>query len=291
MDREAPPRSQPAPPASTSSSAPTVGLAAQAKVKKSRFSFHFKSPFKGVKPAKVAVQLPTATHPQVAPASKRTSFNYPKMGDTVSAIFNGEATAEGVGGASADVSLGEEMARGDGDATRRDGPQCVECEEQIACVHCVECDDAYCGVCFKGQHRKGTRAGHKTREVGPTSNFLPPTDGAAAVAATAASAAAEKKLMASDLPRQLKRHSPAWYNERARFIPVRLVMKERKILRLLEATLSVCDYTGKIDVATFKNEAKRTHAQMQNFSAILTGLVVAKGEDRILCCGCPLYDR
>lgn len=218
--------------------------------KTSFFSIKFKNPFKS-KPTKSS--------------KKQTgSLRYPKMGDAVSAVLNGEA-------------MGHEPASEAPvkQVKRNSGPKCVECEEEFAAVHCVECDDAYCGVCFKGQHRKGSRAKHITRDVG-TAGEAASADGAVVHDGPSPTAAPLKELAAEDLPQQLTRHSPAWYNERAKFIPVRLSMKERKMLRLLSATLSVCDYTGKIDVGTFKNAVKRTHAQMQNFSAILTGLVIAK---------------
>lgn len=36
----------------------------------------------------------------------------------------------------------------------------------------------------------------------------------------------------------------AWFEERAKFIPLRLTLSERKFLRLVEASLQVSDYTG-----------------------------------------------
>ena len=38
-----------------------------------------------------------------------------------------------------------------------------------------------------------------------------------------------------------------WFVERAKFIPMRLTLSERKYLRLLEAALQVSEYTDKID--------------------------------------------
>ncbi|KAI8065673.1 hypothetical protein BC940DRAFT_326861 [Gongronella butleri] len=63
--------------------------------------------------------------------------------------------------------------------------------------------------------------------------------------------------------------------ERAKYIPLRLQMDERKYLRLLEAALNVTEYTDKIDDASHTSKAKRTVAQIKELCAILTGLVLA----------------
>ncbi len=46
--------------------------------------------------------------------------------------------------------------------------------------------------------------------------------------------------------------------ERAKYIPLRLSMDERRYLRLLESILSVSDYTGEVD-RPFTNSSKRLH--------------------------------
>jgi len=42
--------------------------------------------------------------------------------------------------------------------------------------------------------------------------------------------------------------------QRAKYIPVRLNLKERKMLRLLEAALQVSEYTDKVDIISFKGK-------------------------------------
>ena len=73
-------------------------------------------------------------------------------------------------------------------------------------------------------------------------------------------------------------HDPAdSYNsvkERAKYIPVRLSLRERQMLRLVEASMHCCDYTTQVD-CHFKNEARRTHQQLKGVTSILRGLVTA----------------
>lgn len=59
-------------------------------------------------------------------------------------------------------------------------------------------------------------------------------------------------------------------SERAKYIPVRLTYEERKSLRLVNAAISVSDYTTAVDVE-FKNKTRRSHLQLQYIVAFLTG--------------------
>lgn len=67
-----------------------------------------------------------------------------------------------------------------------------------------------------------------------------------------------------------------WFVERAKYIPLRLTLGERKFLRLLEAALSVSEYTDKIDTIGFGlSKAKRIVFQIRELCAIMSGLVLA----------------
>jgi hypothetical protein len=66
------------------------------------------------------------------------------------------------------------------------------------------------------------------------------------------------------------------FTDRARYIPVRLTLGERKRLRLLEAALSVSEYTDKVDILSYsKSKVQRVNKQLLEICATLCGLVVA----------------
>merc|ERR1711936_68071 len=63
--------------------------------------------------------------------------------------------------------------------------------------------------------------------------------------------------------------------DRTKFIPLRLTLPQRKLLRLCEATLNVSEYTDKVDILTWKSKTGRIHEQIRDICAILSGLAVA----------------
>ena len=63
--------------------------------------------------------------------------------------------------------------------------------------------------------------------------------------------------------------------ERTKYIPIRLTLPERKLLRLCEAALNVSEYTDKVDILTWKSKTGRIHEQIRDICAILSGLAVA----------------
>ena len=67
-----------------------------------------------------------------------------------------------------------------------------------------------------------------------------------------------------------------FFVERAKYIPLRLEMRERKYLRLLEGTLHVSEYTDRVDSrATSANPAKRKQMMMRELHSVLSGLLLS----------------
>ena len=52
--------------------------------------------------------------------------------------------------------------------------------------------------------------------------------------------------------------------DRTKYIPIRLDLSERKLLRLCEAALNVIEYTDKVDILTWKSKTGRIHEQIAN---------------------------
>ncbi|KAK0206857.1 hypothetical protein DFS33DRAFT_1317544 [Desarmillaria ectypa] len=165
---------------------------------------------------------------------------------------------------------------------------CIECEDQPAQVLCITCTDTYCEVCFAAQHRKGSRKSHtykqlegsEKKKAEPTSNGLTSMD----VDGDAADSddddwervtAGPAPLLSSAQP-VVGEKSGEWFVERSKFIPLRLTLAERKYLRLLEAALSVSEYTDKIDTISFsQSKSKRIVNQIRELCAIMSGLLLS----------------
>eukprot|EP00047_Mylnosiga_fluctuans_P003705 m.230461 g.230461 ORF g.230461 m.230461 type:complete len:634 (-) comp12068_c0_seq1:102-2003(-) len=149
---------------------------------------------------------------------------------------------------------------------------CVECENVQATVKCEQCKDIYCPVCFAALHRKGKRIHHVSIPVEP------PTIAAGSKTVSANhpghAVARPLKLATEKDAADYERFSPEWFVERAKYIPVRLDLKERKRLRLMIASLGASDYTDRVDQAA-ASKGKRLHLQLQNICAVLSSVLVA----------------
>jgi Protein of unknown function (DUF2009) len=87
-------------------------------------------------------------------------------------------------------------------------------------------------------------------------------------------ASTAQEFIGTDFATAAESISPAVL-ERSKYIPLRLTFEERKYLRLLEAGLSVSEYTDKIDVIIYASKAKRIVTQIKELCSILSGLVLA----------------
>ncbi|KAI8616086.1 hypothetical protein BC830DRAFT_1063753 [Chytriomyces sp. MP71] len=219
-----------------------------------------------------------------------------------------------------EVSDAEDEAADQNDSRVAAPGFCVECEDQPAVIHCADCRDDFCEVCFHAQHRKGSRQKHMHAQIGgenspaqldaATKTALYGTseiDTPSASAKTASALLTSMKKEAdfdsddedddSDMDRQmLSMHDSRslstmnitlsgteaangvvgeWYAERAKYIPVRLTIAERKFLRLLESALNVSEYTDKIDILSYSSKTKRQVAQIKELCSIVSGLMLA----------------
>ncbi|CDS05429.1 hypothetical protein LRAMOSA07957 [Lichtheimia ramosa] len=155
---------------------------------------------------------------------------------------------------------------------------CVECKDQPAIVHCDNCNEPFCEVCFGMIHRTGKRAKHTTRPYTAVSNATNGNNDAMDqdeemvgqpkdAPMTTMTSAAGSKTKEIDIGQIME--------NRAKYIPLRLHLEERKFLRLLEAALNVTEYTDHIDNESHTSKAKRVVSQIKELCAVLTGLVLA----------------
>jgi hypothetical protein len=190
----------------------------------------------------------------------------------------GEAAAAAVG----EGEVYDSLTAGDSEALEG---ACVECEESPGVLTCDQCDDVYCKMCHTILHRKGHRSKHTHTAVQPAAiaaaERLLDEAGLGLRAAAAASSPPPKvgkETHELGVGSAHDRLSAPWFAERCKFVPIRLKLKERKMLRLFVASLSVSDYTGRIDKPSLMKGAKRLHQQMREMCSAFTGLTFASGE-------------
>ncbi|CAE6368145.1 unnamed protein product [Rhizoctonia solani] len=187
----------------------------------------------------------------------------------------------------ADMTNGDEKI-GEEEAIEEDNGAeegyCIECEDQPANVYCETCTDDFCEVCFDAQHRKGTRKLHKSRPIEPTQ---PPSAATDTTTLAQPDADGEPKETDADEPTEddssdepIAESSTARTTsslaKRAKTIPLRLTLQERKLLRLLESALHVSEYTDRVDILSYNSSrTKRAAAQIRELCSILSGLCLA----------------
>jgi hypothetical protein len=171
--------------------------------------------------------------------------------------------------------LREEFIAPEAISNKKEGA-CTECEDALAVVHCRECDEIYCRVCFSGLHRKGNRLNHSTTKIRDEPIPSKPMKEEISLKTEQMEIDDQKSADESseDSSEDSSQNLPE-YVERAKYIPIRLQFKERKLLRLLEGVLNASSYTDKSDVLTFQNKARRTYTQLVEICSSLSGLVVA----------------
>ncbi|CAE6410694.1 unnamed protein product [Rhizoctonia solani] len=156
---------------------------------------------------------------------------------------------------------------------------CIECEDQPANVYCEACADDFCEVCFEAQHRKGTRKLHKCRPLSVQPAPKPTTTADPEQSDDQAEVEVDDTPEEQDTPpiaESSSAPSKSSLSKRAKFIPLRLTLPERKLLRLLESALHVSEYTDRVDILSYSStRTKRAAAQIRELCSILSGLCLA----------------
>ncbi|KAI8068991.1 hypothetical protein BDF21DRAFT_345408 [Thamnidium elegans] len=124
-------------------------------------------------------------------------------------------------------------------------------------------------------HRTGKRAGHKSEKYSVAIKNTDTDDKERKKETVESNDHAAKPEIKLPTPLKSSEINVGEIMERrAKFIPLRLKMEERRYLRLLEAALNVTEYTEKIDDASSTGKAKRVVKQVKELCAILTGIVL-----------------
>ncbi|CCH41087.1 hypothetical protein BN7_624 [Wickerhamomyces ciferrii] len=159
---------------------------------------------------------------------------------------------------------------------------CAECQDMRIEVVCNSCEENFCGGCFNLIHNGGKRKTHDSiklysEQTPDTSNGdskKQPTkdeddnqdDEDTQVDGDAAPVPAETSI---------NRRLVESIKNQVKYIPLRLTAEERHLLHLLEAALSVSQYTDKVDIVSHTSKSKRIVSQLKEMCSVLAGLVVA----------------
>lgn len=168
---------------------------------------------------------------------------------------------------------------------------CIECGDQPLELTCLQCQEAFCQICFDYLHRTGNRSQHTVKRAsGPiTQNTMPAVEYGDVDGEQSDSMSSDSETDQSSIFQDSDASSTiastrgikdstillVKIKEQSKYIPMRLNLEERKLLRLLEAALNVSEYTDKVDILLYSSRAKRMVAQLKEMCSILAGLVVA----------------
>ncbi|KAG0261381.1 hypothetical protein DFQ27_003001 [Actinomortierella ambigua] len=164
---------------------------------------------------------------------------------------------------------------------------CVECKDQESFYSCEQCAEDFCEVCYAMLHRTGNRVRHLKKEIfrpgssndGRGSDTLSSTVVSVSGSTSKGSSVSGDTVVELPDPKFIISSGSStfgdWIIDRSKSIPMRLDLRERKMLRLLEAALNVSEYTDKVDILAYTSKAKRIIHQIKDLCAILSGLVVA----------------
>ncbi|CAO3612264.1 unnamed protein product [Mucor hiemalis] len=142
-------------------------------------------------------------------------------------------------------------------------------------MFCIQCNEPFCEVCYGMIHRTGKRALHKSTKHNAAIEAIETDDVVEDNTEELDNSTHNTKTEVKLPPAKKDANIVAEIMEkRAKFIPLRLKLEERKYLRLLEAALNVTNYTERIDDISSTGKAKRVVNQIKELCAILTGIVL-----------------
>ncbi|CCH60539.1 hypothetical protein TBLA_0D00290 [Henningerozyma blattae CBS 6284] len=162
---------------------------------------------------------------------------------------------------------------------------CIECENEKWIIICQDCQDNFCEDCFNSIHKTGTRREHtfintKIQEndikasnantidvTGNNDHDNPDDEGNISNELEDRSFKVSNSISEGKLLKYLQKNIS--------FIPMRLTYEERYLLKLLEATLEVSEYTNNVDILSYESKTKRIVKQLKELCSILSGLVIA----------------
>ncbi|TID29994.1 hypothetical protein CANINC_001506 [Pichia inconspicua] len=152
---------------------------------------------------------------------------------------------------------------------------CVDCERMPKEIYCEDCDENFCKVCMQFVHRGGKRKNHIFKQL--VDDEIKIDDQNDQIVAGEGDEVTDEvkdgmvnddgKLDSDKILKQIKK--------KIKFIPMRLSYEERQHLKLLEAALSVSEYTDKVDIISYTSKTKRMISQLKEMCSILAGLVVS----------------
>ncbi|KAL0490091.1 hypothetical protein AKO1_006746 [Acrasis kona] len=148
---------------------------------------------------------------------------------------------------------------------------CIECGDQPASLHCEQCADDFCEVCFQAIHKKGGRKTHVTK---PLETYNANKTEVQTELKPTAIKTVTPNSPSTHVIKQVKNQNTDIL-KRSKYIPMRLDDEERDLLRLLEATMRVSEYTDNVDIISYSSKAKRIVTQIIDVCSILSGLVIS----------------